>query len=82
VALLSAFAAQSTAHYLTAHPGNSGVVTQRIAATDGFTLAFAISAGIFVGAAILCGALIRKHPSQPAGSRSDSAAEVENSTLV
>jgi EmrB/QacA subfamily drug resistance transporter len=81
VALLSAFAAQSTARYLTVHPGNPGAVTQRIAATDGFTLAFAISAGIFLGAALLCGALIQKHPSQPAGGHSDSTAEID-STLV
>jgi EmrB/QacA subfamily drug resistance transporter len=82
VALLSAFAAQSTAHYLTAHQGNPGAVTQRIAATNGFTLAFAISAGIFLGAAVLCGALIRKHPSQPAADHSDSTAEFEGSTQV
>jgi EmrB/QacA subfamily drug resistance transporter len=63
VALLSAFAAQSTSHYLTTHGGSTGAASKNIAATNGFTLAFAISAGIFLGAAILCGCLIRKHPS-------------------
>jgi EmrB/QacA subfamily drug resistance transporter len=64
VALLSAFAAQSTSHYLTVHSGSLTAVSRKIAATNGFTLAFAISAGIFLVAAILCGALIRKHPPQ------------------
>jgi EmrB/QacA subfamily drug resistance transporter len=64
VALLSAFAAQSTAHYLTAHHGSLNAAAQKIAATNGFTLAFAISAGIFLGAALLCGALIRKRVPQ------------------
>jgi EmrB/QacA subfamily drug resistance transporter len=66
VALLSAFAAQSTSHYLAVHSGSLTAVSRQIAATNGFTLAFAISAGIFFGAAIVCGLLIRKHPPQTA----------------
>jgi EmrB/QacA subfamily drug resistance transporter len=68
VALLSAFAAQSTARYLIAHHGSLNAMSEKIAATNGFTLAFAISAGIFFGAAVLCGALIRKHPPAIGGS--------------
>jgi EmrB/QacA subfamily drug resistance transporter len=64
VALLSAFAAQSTARYLTAHHGSLNAMSEKIAATNGFTVAFSISSGIFLGGAILCGALIRKHPGQ------------------
>ena len=62
VALLSAFAAQATRSYLSAHahalPHSE---TVKLAATHGYTVAFAISAVIFVVAAVVCGALIRKH---------------------
>ncbi len=62
VALLSAFAAQATARYLSAHAHVSPhAETVKLAATHGYTFAFAISACIFVVAAAVCGALIRKH---------------------
>ena len=61
VALLSAFAAQATRRYLNAHAHESPhAETVKLAATHGYTFAFAISACIFVVAAVLCGALIRK----------------------
>jgi len=69
VALLSAFAAQATRRYLSTHAhGSSPAETAKLAATHGYIFAFAISAGIFVVAAVLCGALIRKHPTPPARS--------------
>ena len=62
VALLSAFAAQATRRYLSAHADESPhSATVKLAATHGYTFAFAISAVIFVVAAVVCGALIRKH---------------------
>jgi hypothetical protein len=62
-AMLSAFAAQATSRYLAdhvnvAHPAALAAA----AATHGYTVAFAISAGIFLGAAVICGAMIRRHP--------------------
>jgi EmrB/QacA subfamily drug resistance transporter len=59
-ALLSTFAAQATARYLRDHAG-SPVRAQiaKQAATSGYTTAFTIAAGIFLGAAILCGAMLR-----------------------
>jgi hypothetical protein len=63
VALLSALTAQATGRYLTAHAhGTAANEIAKHAATHGYTAAFAISAGIFLAAAMLCGALIRKHP--------------------
>jgi EmrB/QacA subfamily drug resistance transporter len=59
-ALLSTFAAQATARYLRDHA--HGSVTAQIAkqaATSGYTTAFTIAAGIFLCAAILCGAMLR-----------------------
>jgi EmrB/QacA subfamily drug resistance transporter len=68
-ALLSAFAAQATSRYLHAHAhGTATASVAKLAATRGYTLAFTVSAGIFLGAAVLCGALIRKHPAKPAAS--------------
>jgi EmrB/QacA subfamily drug resistance transporter len=68
-ALLSAFAAQATSRYLAAHThGHPTAAITKLAATHGYTLAFAISAGIFLGAALLCGAMIHKHPPQTATS--------------
>jgi MFS family permease len=66
VALLSAFAAQATSRYLVAHAHahEPGAALGRLAATHGYTVAFAVSAGVFVLAAVLCGSLIRKHPPQ------------------
>jgi EmrB/QacA subfamily drug resistance transporter len=65
VALLSAFAAQATRHYLTAHANASQRSDiAKLAATHGYSFAFVISAGIFLAAAVLCGGLIRKHPPQ------------------
>lgn len=62
VALLSAFAAQGTSRYLLAHAHESPhAETVKLAATHGYTFAFAISAVIVVVAAGVCGALIRKH---------------------
>jgi hypothetical protein len=60
-ALLSTFAAQATARYLRDH--SDGAVTAHLAnqaATNGYTTAFMIAAGIFLGAAILCGAILRR----------------------
>jgi MFS family permease len=76
VALLSAFAAQATSRYLAAHSrvhGSAADSVERLAATHGYTVAFAVSAGVFIVAAILCGALIRKNPSHA------SAAPVDDS---
>jgi EmrB/QacA subfamily drug resistance transporter len=59
-ALLSTFAAQATGRHLTSH----GPITESLtndAATHGFAIAFAIAAGIFLGAAALCGAVIPRH---------------------
>jgi EmrB/QacA subfamily drug resistance transporter len=69
-ALLSALAAQATSRYLAAHAHNTTAtaVTAKLAATHGYTVAFAVSAAIFLGAAVLCGTLIRKHPPQTAPS--------------
>jgi EmrB/QacA subfamily drug resistance transporter len=67
-ALLSTFAAHATKSYLTAH--TDGGVTNELAdraATHGYTVAFAISAGIFLVAALICGSLIRRHPVREAG---------------
>jgi EmrB/QacA subfamily drug resistance transporter len=69
VALLSAFAAQATRHYLTAHASASRHADiAKLAATHGYSFAFVISAGIFLAAAMLCGGLIRKHPPPMSGS--------------
>ena len=66
-ALLSAFAAQATSRYLKSHGhGHPTAAVAKLAATHGYTLAFSVSAGIFLGAAVLCGAMIRKHSSQTA----------------
>ena len=63
VALLSAFAAQATRHYLDAHAHETPhAEVVKAAATHGYTFAFGISAAIFLFAAVVCGALIRKHP--------------------
>jgi EmrB/QacA subfamily drug resistance transporter len=59
-ALLSTLAAQATGTFLTSH----GPITEALtndAATHGFTIAFAVAAGIFLGAAALCGAVIPRH---------------------
>jgi predicted MFS family arabinose efflux permease len=65
VALLSAFAAQATRRYLTAHAHASPHSDlANLAATHGYTFAFTISAAIFLAAAVICGGLIRKHPPQ------------------
>jgi EmrB/QacA subfamily drug resistance transporter len=73
VALLSAFAAQATSRYLHAHSHSqqSAAVVARLAATHGYTVAFAVSAGVFVLAAVLCGALIRKQPPQTSAPPTD-----------
>jgi EmrB/QacA subfamily drug resistance transporter len=70
IALLSAFAAQSTNRYLSAHnQDDNPAQLARLAATHGYTVAFGISAAVLVAAGILCGALIPKHlapPTKPA----------------
>jgi EmrB/QacA subfamily drug resistance transporter len=75
-ALLSTFAAHATKNYLTAH--HHGPVTSALAdsaATHGYTVAFAISAGVFLVAAGICGTLIRSHPPQVARPSADSPRE-------
>jgi hypothetical protein len=64
--LLSTFAAHATKSYLIshAHHGPVSAALANHAATHGYTVAFTISAGIFLAAAIICGSLIRSHPSQ------------------
>jgi EmrB/QacA subfamily drug resistance transporter len=65
LALLSAFAAQATRRYLAAHAsGSRHADIANLAATHGYTFAFTISAAIFLAAAVICGGLIGKHPSQ------------------
>ena len=73
VALLSALAAQATSRYLVAHTHSheSAAAVGKLAATHGYTVAFAVSAGVFVLAAVLCGSLIRKHPPQTSAPRAD-----------
>jgi MFS family permease len=62
IALLSAFAAQSTNRYLSSHNHNGNPADlARSAATHGYTVAFAISTAVLIAAGILCGALIPKH---------------------
>ena len=63
-ALLSAFAAQATARYIAAHTHGATTTIAKLAATHGYTVAFTISAGIFLAAAVLCGAMIRQQPSK------------------
>jgi hypothetical protein len=51
--------------YIASH--RTGAVTSSIrahAATHGYTVAFAVAAGVFLIAAPLCGSLIRKHALQ------------------
>jgi EmrB/QacA subfamily drug resistance transporter len=60
-ALLSAFAAQATARYLAGHAHGATTAVAKLAATHGYTVAFTISAGIFLASAVLCGAMIRTH---------------------
>jgi EmrB/QacA subfamily drug resistance transporter len=73
-ALLSTFAAHATSSYLASHAhGAASVAVTDRAATHGYTVAFAIAAFVFLGAAIICGALIRSHP--PQDRRSESANE-------
>jgi len=65
-AMLSAFAAQATTRYV-AHRTHTTSIA-KLAATHGYTVAYTIGAGIFLGTAVLCGALIRKHPTTAATS--------------
>jgi EmrB/QacA subfamily drug resistance transporter len=76
-ALLSTFAAHATASYLTSH-AHHGPISASLAdraATHGYTVAFAIAASVFLAAAVICGSLIRSHPSpridQPVGPTED-----------
>ena len=65
-ALLSTFAARAASRYLTRHPSAAASQLGRAAATHGYAVAFTISAGIFLVAAIVCGLLIRRHPPRDA----------------
>ena len=57
VALISTFAATATDHYLGHHsPGRQTTVH---ATVHGFTVGYWWAAGVFLAAAIVCGALIR-----------------------
>jgi len=59
-AVLSAFAATATSDYLSDRTPSAA--NQALAAVHGYTTVFWWSAGIFLVAAILCGALFRKGP--------------------
>jgi MFS family permease len=62
-ALLSTFAAHATSRYLHSHShGAISASLGRAAATHGYTTAFAVAAGVFLVAAVVCGSLIRRHP--------------------
>jgi EmrB/QacA subfamily drug resistance transporter len=62
IALLSAFAAQSTSSYLASHASQAPTAAvARLATTHGYTVAFAISAAILAAAGLLCGALMPRH---------------------
>jgi EmrB/QacA subfamily drug resistance transporter len=68
-AMLSAFAAKATSRYLANHTHGTATATiANLAATHGYTIGFTISAGILLGAAVLCGAMIRKHPTKASNS--------------
>jgi MFS family permease len=83
VALLSAFAAQATRRYLAAHAHElPHSATVELAATHGYTFAFAISAAIFVVAAVVCGALIRKHQPPPANAAVITAPRLADSVVT
>ena len=71
-ALLSTFVAQATARYAKNHVGDgrTAEALAKAAATHGYTTAFAISAVIFLGAAIVVGSLIQGGPLQAFGQRS------------
>jgi hypothetical protein len=57
-------AAQATSRYLAHHAhGTPTTAITKAATTHGYTVAFTISAGVFLVAAALCGPIIRKHPS-------------------
>jgi EmrB/QacA subfamily drug resistance transporter len=82
-ALLSAFAAQATRHYLIAHAHETPhAQVVKMAATQGYTFAFGISAVIFVFAAVICGALIRKHPPRPATVAATTAPIPQNTVVT
>jgi len=67
IALLSAFAAQSTSSYLASHASQAPTAAMaQIATTHGYTVAFAISAAILAAAGLLCGALMPRHLAPPA----------------
>jgi predicted MFS family arabinose efflux permease len=75
-ALLSTFAAHATTSYLRSHHGTAAPHDlANSAATHGYTVAFAISAGIFLLAAVICGSLIRPQP--PARLSTPSVSEPE-----
>jgi EmrB/QacA subfamily drug resistance transporter len=79
IALLSAFAAQSTSRYLAARTDEARTsAVANLAATHGYTVAFAISAAVLVAAGLLCGALIPQHlapkPTLPTAPQAESHA--------
>jgi EmrB/QacA subfamily drug resistance transporter len=62
-AMLSTFAAHAATKYGRNHAHGSGATAvAKLASTHGDTVAFAISAGIFLGAAVICGSLIHGQP--------------------
>ena len=64
-ALLSTFAARSTMTYLKTHHSGATAAVERAATTHGYDTAFAISASIFLGAAIVSALLIRPFAGAP-----------------
>ena len=72
VALLSTFAARAATRYLASRARSplTGALV-RSAETHGYTVAFIISGSVFVGAAVICGLLLRPHAPGP-GSPSES----------
>jgi hypothetical protein len=71
-ALLSTFAAHATTRYLASHAKgapSAGLLGR--AATHGYALAFGISAGIFLFAAVVCVGLMTSLPPPPAAGIDD-----------
>lgn len=66
-ALLNTIAASATTSYLAARArGKPAPALMQASLVHGYTTAFWVTAGIFAGAAVLCGSLTRPGPLQPA----------------
>jgi EmrB/QacA subfamily drug resistance transporter len=82
-ALLNTIAASATLSYLTSHlHGKPTAAQTQLALVHGYTTAFWVSAGIFLGGAVLCGSLMRVGPLQgrqaePATTPADATAQAE-----